>query len=437
MTLPPETPDLGFIRRRQPAGAPSGQSASAVTAPAAGPSLDLSSPGTDSPARAAAPRGTPVPQQGGSPSLDLTRPPRRGPEQTQSAPSLDMSHPNRPQSPPQRQAPAQQAPSLDLSRPAPRQNPTQRQTPVQQAPSLDLSHPAPPQSRPQRQAPARPAPSLDLSGPARASSGPAAAGGGPTPGQPQLDFLRRRPARRDSADIQRTGNPAVDFSSGPVSGPAAGLRVHHDVPTLRGRTVLDRRSPKVLIGGEQAGSGSMHFTLRWSTTPPDPRAAAAGLRRSTDLHLGCLWEMNDRTTGVIQTFDRGSEAAVCEGSTVLRLGGRSETDGQTLVASIKHLALLRRMVLFAYAYNGRPEWHPLSMSMSVTLRGGVVIDLRPDIGPNWATVCALASLHRVGNTLVLRLEQEYLNGQQQTVAEAYGFELPWVGGRSVPPPRLR
>jgi hypothetical protein len=32
---------------------------------------------------------------------------------------------------------------------------------------------------------------------------------------------------------------------------------------------------------------------------------------------------------------------------------------------------------------------------------------------------------------VLRRENEYLNGQQQTVGEVFGFDLPWVAGRTV------
>lgn len=343
--------------------------------------------------------------------------------------------------------PAAAAPALDLSRPDPPHDPGSTTLDLGTA-SLDLgtAGPATPASastgnldlgarRPAAAPSASPSTGLDL-GASRPAPRLAAAdlSGQPAqiPDQPPLGFLRRRPPQRSTPDVQRTGNPAIDFSAGPVAGPAGSVAVgHQPVATLRGRTVLDKRTPKVRIGGEQAGSGSMQFTLHWGVP-----ASASGFRHSTDLQLGCLWEMNDRSTGVIQTFDRGSDAASCEGNTVLRLGGRSETEGQTLVAALKHLSLLRRMVLFVYADNGHPDWLA-QPSMSVTLKGGVVIDLRPEPGPPWATACALASLHRVGGTLVLRLEQEYLNGQQQTVAEAYGFDLPWIGGRSVPPPRLR
>ena len=91
----------------------------------------------------------------------------------------------------------------------------------------------------------------------------------------------------------------------------------------------------------------------------------------------------------------------------------------------------------AYAISGRPEWDALAPVLSVTLRGGVSVDLRLDPAPPDAGTCAIASLHRVGGTLVLRREAEYLPGQQQQVAEAYGWDLPWASGRTLPPVRVR
>lgn len=162
------------------------------------------------------------------------------------------------------------------------------------------------------------------------------------------------------------------------------------------------------------------------------------MRRSTDVHLGCLWEMNDRSSGLIQLLGGGSDSARCDGNTVLRLGGRSETDGQTLVASLRQMPLLNRMVLFVYANNGVPEWGPLNVHLSATLKGGVAVELTPSPGPTWATVLAIASVHRVGGTLVVRREDQYLSGQQSSVGWAYGFDsLSWSDERTIVQPRLR
>lgn len=210
-----------------------------------------------------------------------------------------------------------------------------------------------------------------------------------------------------------------------------------DVPPLRGVRVLDEEEPRVLIGGDQATTGSLQFTLDWSNIPVDPRSRAAGLRRSTDIHLGCLWQSVNGAQGIIQTYDHGPDSAPGVGGTLLRLGARSETEGQTLTLALRQIPHLARLHLFAYADSGQPEWGPLALNCTATLRGGVAVQWGLGPGPEWAGVVALAGLHRVGATLVLRREAVFLSGQQQSVAQAYGYDLMWVAGRSVVTSRLR
>ncbi|MFV0461289.1 MAG: hypothetical protein ACK5MT_21250 [Actinomycetales bacterium] len=365
-----------------------------------------------------------------SPDLDLSRPPRSetlpAPSPDAVSPDLDLSRPPRPGAGPGGVASAGSA------------GPDRAGPPV----SLDLGGAGP--SNDGRSTASAPLPTAGhaTASPAPASPTPGGAplgspvSGAATPAQPRLAFLRRRPPLRDTPDLRRTGNSALDFSADPLTGSAGTGQHSLPVPQLRGRTVLDAEHPKVVIGGEQASSGSLHLTLHWNTVPSDPRAAAAGVRPSTDVHLGCVWQFNDGTTGVLYVGGPdsvpGNDAASYAGNTVLRLGGRSEQDGQTLVASVRHLSHLRRMVLFVYAWHGHPQWQQLDPWMSVSLRGGATVELRPTPGQPWASTCALASVHRVGGSFVLRLESEYLNGRDHSgsagvIAWAYGFTLPRRG----------
>jgi uncharacterized protein involved in tellurium resistance len=329
-----------------------------------------------------------------------------------------------------------------------RRRPPRRPSPGAAAPApaaasggglLDLG--GPPASPPATPSPTAP-PAAAPAAPARPTSpGPSRA-----PGTPDLGWIRRRPpVGRHAPDLVRTGNLALDLSGGGLrtdghgAVPAAVQASRHTapVPLLRGRTTLGATTPQVRVGGEQATSGSLQLTLTWSTLPTDQRSVQAGLRRSTDIHLGALWEMNDGASGAVQELGGGDVAAPGYGSTVLRLGGRSETEGQTLTVALRQVGDLKRLLVYAYAISGRPEWEALAPVLSATLRGGVSVDLRLDPAPPDAGTCAIASLHRVGGTLVLRREAEYLPGQQQQVAEAYGWDLPWASGRTLPPVRVR
>lgn len=167
----------------------------------------------------------------------------------------------------------------------------------------------------------------------------------------------------------------------------------------------------------------------------------AGIKRSTDVHLGCLWEMTDEESGVVQSLGGGSDHAPGHGSTVLRLGPRSETRGETLTVALSQVRRLKRLVLFVYAYSRTPEWGPLGPVLVAELKGATVemrVDRASDVidpAEPLGSVCVLASLHRVGDELVLRREAEMLYGQQSSVAEAFGWDLAWADGRTVPPPR--
>ncbi len=378
----PERPDLAFLRRRPP------RRRTPKTPPASSSATQPDRPST------------------GSAMLDLGGP------SVAPSPGTASSGPHR----------ATGSQSLDLdgpSTPAPAAAP--RQPPARSRPS----GPATPQAAPAR---------------AAAPSRPVAA-----PGTPTLGWLRRRPpVRRTSAELVRTGNTALDISGGgvrtdrPGGTPAATTATHRtQVVNLRGRTLLNETTPSVRIGGEQATSGSLQLALTWSTLPTDQRSVQAGLRRSTDVHLGALWEMNDGQSGAVQTLGDGATAAPGYGSTVLRLGGRSETEGQTLTVALRAVGDLKRLLLYAYAVSGQPEWDALAPLLALTLRGGISVQMRLDAAPPGAGTCALLSLHRVGGVLVVRREAQFLQGQQQQVAEAFGWDLPWASGRTLPPVRVR
>jgi tellurite resistance protein TerA len=213
-----------------------------------------------------------------------------------------------------------------------------------------------------------------------------------------------------------------------VAGAAAS--VAGDTP-LRGLLTLRSSRPSVTIPGSQSTSGPLRLHLTWSTLPTDQRSLQAGLRRSTDVHLGVLWETNDGHQGVVQSLG-DSFLAPGWGSTLLRLGPRSETEGETVTVALNHVHALKRLVAFAYAYVGNPEWDALAVQLTAELRGGVEVQMGLDPAPADAGVAVLASVHRVGSELVLRREAAYLRGQQSAVAAAYGWDLPWASGRTVP-----
>ncbi|WP_432504688.1 hypothetical protein [Kineococcus arenarius] len=192
--------------------------------------------------------------------------------------------------------------------------------------------------------------------------------------------------------------------------------------------VLDDERPSVRVPAAERGTGTLRVLLEW-----EPQRSASGLQRSTDLHLGCLWETRDRRSGLVQSLGDLLAAPGYGARQVLRLGARSE-EGEELLVDTRHLELLRRLVLYVYAVRPQPpDFTALAPRATLRRRDGARLQAWAADPPAGARTCALVSVHDVGGELVVRRENEFFTGPQQEVAEAYGFDdLAWDPGGTVP-----
>ena len=127
-------------------------------------------------------------------------------------------------------------------------------------------------------------------------------------------------------------------------------------------TVLDRERPVTTLRAPDRTGGTVRATLTWR-----PQLSRAGVRLSTDVHLGCLWELRDGPAGIVQDLGGTFSAPGFGARQVLRLGPRSEEAGEELLLDLRHVDALRRMVLFATGRRGRPDWAALDAVLTVRL----------------------------------------------------------------------
>ncbi|NAZ88527.1 hypothetical protein GTR00_20890, partial [Kineococcus sp. T90] len=192
--------------------------------------------------------------------------------------------------------------------------------------------------------------------------------------------------------------------------------------------VLDDERPVARVASAERGGGTLRVLLEW-----EPRLSASGVRRSTDLHLGCLWETRDRRHGLVQSLGELLAAPGYGARQVLRMGPRTE-EGEELLVDTRHLDLLRRLVLYTYARRpAPPEYEALSPRLTLRRRDGSRLQAWASGPPPGARTCALVSIHDVGGDLVVRRENEFFTGPQREVAEAYGFDdIAWAPDGTLP-----
>ncbi len=195
------------------------------------------------------------------------------------------------------------------------------------------------------------------------------------------------------------------------------------------RVVLTKTSPTVSLTKSQSG-GELKVNLRWNA------GKAKGLfRRSgaVDLDLACLYELTTGK-GVVQALGNAfTSAAGASGRPVVVLDGDdrsgSSEGGENLTVDLSQIASIRRLLVFAFIYEGTPNWAQADAVVTLTPADGVPIEVRLDEDDPSSKTCAIALLENDGGQLRVRREVRYINGMQRQLDEAYGWGMNWQSGR--------
>ncbi|MGU3291701.1 TerD family protein [Williamsia sp. M5A3_1d] len=218
--------------------------------------------------------------------------------------------------------------------------------------------------------------------------------------------------------------PAASPPAAPTPPPAA------TPPVNLGKITLTKSAPTISLAKvRDKPSGTMRINLNWS------RGAVKGglFRKQTggvDLDLGCLYELTDGTRGVVQAL--GNSFGSLTGPPWILLDGddRSGTvsGGENLLIDLSHLAEFRRVLVFAFIYEGTPNWSTADGVVTLFPPGGAEVEVRLDSADNTAMTCAIAVLEVRGGELSITREVRYINGGQRKLDEAYGWGMKWARG---------
>lgn len=223
----------------------------------------------------------------------------------------------------------------------------------------------------------------------------------------------------------------IDYSKGSGSaGPGVSLR----------KLTLTKGAPTVSLRKQSgAATGQLRVNLNWNSRPAGP--AGGGLRKrlsgpqqssDIDLDLGCLYELANGSKGVVQALGN-SFSSDNAGSPIISLDGDDRSgesaDGENLRIDLSRLSEIRRVLVFAYIYEGSPNWAGADSVVTLYPQGGAPIEIRLDESDPQARTCAIAMLENAGNDLSVHREVRYINGAQAALDAAYRWGLTWKPGR--------
>lgn len=199
------------------------------------------------------------------------------------------------------------------------------------------------------------------------------------------------------------------------------------------KVTLTKASPTVSLTKEAAAGGVLRVNLNWTARPPGGGGFFGRREPGIDLDLACLYEFTDGRKGVVQALGNAFTTAVTgahEASIWLDGDDRSGSSagGENLYVNLAHAASMRRLLIFAYIYEGAPNWAAANGVVTLVPPSGPQIEVRLDEPRAGARTCAIAQLQPSGGDLSVHREIVYIDGVHQELDAAYAWGIHWSVG---------
>lgn len=222
----------------------------------------------------------------------------------------------------------------------------------------------------------------------------------------------------------------VDYTKRPSSPPAAAPAAG---PVSLSKVTLTKSAPSVSLAKGSGASGRMRVSLTWNARPAGTGGGGflkklAGGAKGIDLDLGALYELQDGKKGVVQALGNAFGAIDRPPYVLLDGDDRTGGGGENMTINLDHLGDIKRVLVFAFIYDGVPAWDKADGVVTLFPAGGP--EIRVELDESSGTrMCAIALLENRGGSLSINREVNYIKGAQDALDRAYGWGMDWSPGR--------
>ncbi len=207
-------------------------------------------------------------------------------------------------------------------------------------------------------------------------------------------------------------------------------------PVSLSKVTLTKSAPSVSLAKGAGASGRMKVSLTWNARPEGTGGGGGGfLKKLTgggskgiDLDLGALYELQDGKKGVVQALGNSFGAVDRPPYVLLDGDDRTGGGGENMTINLDHLGDLKRVLVFAFIYDGVPAWDKADGVVTLFPVNGPEIRVELDEASG-SRMCAIALLENTGGTLSVQREVKYIQGAQDALDRAYGWGMDWSPGR--------
>lgn len=196
-------------------------------------------------------------------------------------------------------------------------------------------------------------------------------------------------------------------------------------PISLSKITLDKAKPTVSLEKRGASFGEITINLNWSSG----KGGIFGGARKIDLDLGCLYELTDGRKGIVQAL--GNTFGDYRGEPYIELSGDDRTGavaaGETLRINGGQWAAIKRIALFAFIYEGAPNWQATDGVITFTMPDQPPVEVRLSDGQNNRGFCGIATIENAGGDIRFTRLVEYFAGHKDFDGRV-GWGMRWQAG---------
>jgi len=223
---------------------------------------------------------------------------------------------------------------------------------------------------------------------------------------------------------------AIDYSKRPSDTPGATPGAAPGVSLSK--VTLTKSAPSVSLS-KQGGGGRLHVNLNWDSGSGQKggflkRVLGSG---GIDLDLAAMFELSNGQGGVVQALGNSFGSFDAPPFVVLDADDRTgaAVGGENLYVNLAQAANIRRILIFAFIYEGVASFDQANAVVTLTPAQGAPIEVRLDEKAGGKRMCAIALLTNNGaGDFTVSREVRYVGGHRELDA-AYNWGLNWTPGR--------
>jgi tellurite resistance protein TerA len=229
----------------------------------------------------------------------------------------------------------------------------------------------------------------------------------------------------DVADDPEVAPPPPPAPRPTVSPPAPAKPIRLE------KITLEKKGSSISLEKKGQGFEELVINLNWNQGGSSGKGFFGRLTGGgkIDLDLGCLFKLRDGRAGAVQAL--GDSFGSLQQPPYIQLMGDDRTgasaQGEFLHINGRQWQQLEKVVVFAFIYEGVPNWSATDAVVTIQTPGQPTLEIRLDSHQSDQRMCALVLLENQGGNIKVTKLVEYFR-DHRLLDQAYGFGLRWVAG---------